>query len=193
MRPAFGCRMAAASFPTLNPLTQANPTKGGLSCLASQQSHLPQRHLRSVLPRLRPPWPTTLLALKTLQEKDVLARSNKMRRRPSYRGAEHHPREHDPSSRLVGRAETKVGRRQISPVNFFAGSLSEPPVRGRLAADFLPLPEPLDCDSTDGLRPRGSEGTGSHSGGRAIATNGGCNGLLKPLFKSHSQRYAACR
>ena len=27
MRPAFRCRMAAASFPTLNPLTQANPTK----------------------------------------------------------------------------------------------------------------------------------------------------------------------
>ena len=78
-------RVRAAGWPLRHSLPStpdaSQSDKGGLSCLARQQSHLPQRHLRSVLPRLRPPWPTTLLALKTLQERDVLARSSKMRRR----------------------------------------------------------------------------------------------------------------
>ena len=77
-------RVRAAGWPLRHSSSTPDASqsdKGGLSCLARQQSHLPQRHLRSVLPRLRPPWPTTLLALKTLQERDVLARSSKMRRR----------------------------------------------------------------------------------------------------------------
>jgi hypothetical protein len=78
-------RVRAAGWPLRHSLPSipdaSHSDKGGLSCLARQRSHLPQRHLRSVLPRLRPPWPTTLLALKTLQVRDVLARSSKIRRR----------------------------------------------------------------------------------------------------------------
>ena len=115
-------RVRAAGWPLRHSLPStpdaSQSDKGGLSCLARQQSHLPQRHLRSVLPRLRPPWPTTLLALKTLQERDVLARSSKMRRRLAM-GARNTIHAARPII-TVSRAETKVGRRQISPVNFDA-------------------------------------------------------------------------
>ena len=38
---------------------------------------MPLRHLRSVLPRSHPPWPTTLPALRTPLQRDVRAKSNR--------------------------------------------------------------------------------------------------------------------
>ena len=52
-----------------------------------------------------------------------------------------------------------------------------------LRADFLPLVNPLIV-TTHGSTPQGSEGTGSHSHGRLMATNGGPNGSLKSVHKS---------
>ena len=80
-------RVRAAGWPLRHSLPStpdaSQSDKGGLSCLARQQSHLPQRHLWSVLPRSPRPWPTTLPALRTLRLRDVLARSSKMRRGPA--------------------------------------------------------------------------------------------------------------
>jgi hypothetical protein len=81
--PRSGCRMAAASFPSLKSLTQAMPTKE--VCHVKQDSN---RTCRGVirgwcLPRSPRPWPTTLPALRTLRLRDVLARSSKIRRGPA--------------------------------------------------------------------------------------------------------------